>query len=271
MSYIISSTITAPATIILSDLGWKRTTPFSNIDLELTYTIDELYNSKSLKDALNAGFITAVNENGYTINPTDKLVSSTNSNAQYQPLNSKLTGLANLDTTNGIITQIGTNTFTKRQINGTDNRIIITNNDGSAGNPIIDIGSQVVNFTNLHASSTTTTSQNTTATFQSISDLNINSVPIGNYLLYFSASIRNSNNSGLTIIAPFIGSTQVTNVQIRQSNGGNQFSDNATRIPISLNAIPITVSSVSTVDMRWTVSAGTTTMYERYLTLIRVG
>lgn len=72
MSFIISSTGSAPPTIILADLGWRRNTPFTSINLANTYTLEELYNSKSLKDALAAGHITAQNEYGQSITETDK-------------------------------------------------------------------------------------------------------------------------------------------------------------------------------------------------------
>lgn len=125
-------------------------------------------------------------------------------------------------------------------------------------------------YEGLHAFSTTSTSQSTTATYVTISGLSISSVPAGTYLLNFSSSIHNSNNTGLTVISLFVGAAQNTDIIVRQGNGGSQFSNTATRIPISLNMIPFTVSSTSTVSLRWTVSAGTTTMYERYMTLLRV-
>lgn len=133
-----------------------------------------------------------------------------------------------------------------------------------------NLTSGMLTYNGLHAFSTTSTSQSTTASYVTISGLSISSVPAGTYLLNFSSSVYNSNNTGVTVISLFVGSTQNTNIIVRQGNGGNQFSASSTRIPISLNMIPFTVSSTATVTLRWTVSAGTTTMYERYMTLLRV-
>lgn len=63
--------------------------------------------------------------------------------AFYQPLDSTLTSLAAFNT-NGILTQTAADTFTGRTITGTASRLSVTNGDGVAGNPTLDIDSAYV-------------------------------------------------------------------------------------------------------------------------------
>ena len=55
-----------------------------------------------------------------------------------------LTALANLDTIPGFLVETSTDTFTKRILSGTLNKISITNADGISGNPIITVGSDIL-------------------------------------------------------------------------------------------------------------------------------
>lgn len=77
-----------------------------------------------------------------------------------QPLNANLTDLAGVST-NGVIAYTGSNDFQARAITGTANRLSVTNGTGAAGNPTIDVGTDVYtisssNVLNDLASSTST-------------------------------------------------------------------------------------------------------------------
>lgn len=57
----------------------------------------------------------------------------------YQPLDATLTALAALDSTAGMLTQTGADTFARRTLTGTANEITVTNGDGVSGNPTVSL------------------------------------------------------------------------------------------------------------------------------------
>lgn len=79
---------------------------------------------------------------GLTIQDNGANSSVVLSGSALQPLDSTLTALAAYNT-NGLMTQTAADTFTGRTITGTTNRITVTDGDGVAGNPTLDVGSNV--------------------------------------------------------------------------------------------------------------------------------
>jgi hypothetical protein len=73
-----------------------------------------------------------------------------NSSAVGGALDPTLVALAAYNT-NGILAQTAADTFAGRTITGTTNRIAVTNGNGVAGNPTLDIGSDVVTLTSAQA------------------------------------------------------------------------------------------------------------------------
>lgn len=61
-----------------------------------------------------------------------------------QPLDATLSALAGLDALTGLVVQNGTDTFIKRSIAGTANRLNVTNGDGISGNPTLNIDTNLL-------------------------------------------------------------------------------------------------------------------------------
>lgn len=87
-----------------------------------------------------ASSATTATEIGYVSGVTSAIQTQLNNK---QPLDSTLTALAAYNT-NGILTQTAADTFVGRTIIGTTNRLTVTNGDGVAANPTLDISTSYV-------------------------------------------------------------------------------------------------------------------------------
>jgi hypothetical protein len=95
----------------------------------------------------DTGWVCTVDQGG-TLGTTAVSFSQFSGVGAYQPLDSTLTALAAYNT-NGVLTQTAADTFVGRTITGTANKIFVTNGDGVAGNPTLNIGTDVLTLTDV--------------------------------------------------------------------------------------------------------------------------
>lgn len=143
--------------------------PASSVDGQIA--LFDLTTGKLIKAATTTGMLKA----------TSGVLSAASAGTDYlapaaigttvQAYDATLAALAGLNATAGVLVQTAADTFTKRTLTGTTNRIVITNGDGVSGNPTFDIGSDVVTAASSHSFTNKTFDANGTG--NSISNLEV--------------------------------------------------------------------------------------------------
>lgn len=149
--------------------GGTFTTPTINVNDNAFTLRDNTDTSKQMVFELSG--ITTATTRTLTVPNASGTIALTSDLSSYQPVDATLTALAGLNATAGVLVQTAADTFTKRTLTGTTNRIVITNGDGAAGNPTFDIGSDVVTASSSHAFTNKTFDANGTG--NSISNLEV--------------------------------------------------------------------------------------------------
>jgi hypothetical protein len=142
-----------------------------------------------------------------------------------------LTALASLDATGGIVAETAADTFTKRTITGTTNKIVVTNGDGVSGNPTLNIGSDIVTLTDT----------------QTLTNKTINSAGTGNTLknvvLNYTGTVTLQNiKDGITLIAAVAGRTIKVLRYFIKSTGA--FTTGTSVILQDTNSTPVVITTM---------------------------
>lgn len=185
-----------------------------------------------------------------------------------QPSDATLTALAGLDSTGGIVTQTAEDTFTKRTIAGTTNKIVVTNGDGVSGNPTLNIGSDVVTLTDeqtlinktLTTPKISTISNTGTLTLPTATDtlvgrntvdefmfktIDSNSNTIKNIVLNYTGTVTLAEiKSGKTLVSGVSGRTIKPIRYFIKVNGA--FTTGTSVIIRDTNATPVVIATILT-------------------------
>jgi hypothetical protein len=92
-----------------------------------------------------------------------------------QPLDATLTALAALDSSAGYLVQTAADTFAKRTLTGTSNQVIITNGDGTTGNPTFSLPQSIATSSTPSFAGTTNTGAGGNAASDAINHTTITS------------------------------------------------------------------------------------------------
>lgn len=181
-----------------------------------------------------------------------------------QPLDNDLTAVANL-TTNGLIIKTGAGTAATRSVAGTAGNIVVSNGDGIAGNPTINLASGIVtpgNYPYVTVDTygrVTAGSSDATATSLSIAGAASTSRPLNfksgtslRWVFFADNTAESGSDSGSNFTIARVGDTgsQTAVLSIQRSTGVADFKVNPT---INGTAVATTASAVASAA-KWTTA-----------------
>lgn len=200
-------------------------------------------------------------------------------------------GLGNVDNTSDSTKNSATATLINKTINLTNNTL--NDNSISLGDLVKSNGSKFVRFpvgssysllrtnssgTDLEWTSgplvysvlgSTTDTTTISNTYELMADMQFNNVVGGNYLLSFGGWIDNTGGNAETFMEIYINGNPVSNSEMKHRRGSN----NNSRFQGTFNYSNFPISSIpnnATIEIRWRRSAGTSSITNRYLTLIKI-
>lgn len=171
------------------------------------------------------------------------------SDADVQQLDATLTALAAFNT-NGLLTQTAADTFTGRTITGTSGKIVITNGDGVAGNPTVNVGADIVDETiaNTYTAGMkqSFTHDATNAGLRLVPAAGNPSAPADGDIWYNSTTgLFKKRQGGVTTDLDTTGGGGGSGVGVRVTvDFGSSFTDRATAVVTGLASI-LTTSNIS--------------------------
>jgi len=107
----------------------------------------------------------------------------------------------------------------------------------------------------------------TSATDVLLTGMQITSVPVGNYFLSFGTSFEHSSNGDQIYTNIYVGGAAVTGSEQHWRRGAAQGDISSTH---NYTNFPITLSSISTVEIRWRTVSATASAENPYMSLIKV-
>lgn len=125
-------------------------------------------------------------------------------------------------------------------------------------------------YKSMQASAATATADTTTT---STTDVLINSMTItptaGTYLAFFSSTIDHSNQNVAVVVSLYAGGVQSADTVRGPIPRTNAIGAITMSMDVAINSL-VTVNGTQAVEIRWKTSAGTATMHQRTLNLLRI-